>query len=190
MLSKITITHWAAHMATQSQFTVMCAKTETAILRNIFSYTLVAIFHVTSRFWKNTCFTHVKDRYFRPLVLSKQFLVNAKCSHVMQCHVQSWIMIRRECDSAGRATAFFLHISHMWQQWTNTRCLRVTGAYANKVFSFSSISWHFLVDFVCNGGRKAFQYALNNKKYKRTCEDAFLPLSSNRRSDFFLYFFR
>ena len=36
--------------------------------------------------------------------------------------------------------------------------LRVTRAHANKIFGFSSISWHFLRDFVCP--RKAFQYAL------------------------------
>ena len=29
--------------------------------------------------------------------------------------------------------------------------LQVTGAYANKLFSFSTISLHFLADFVCKG---------------------------------------
>ena len=65
----------------------------------------------------------------------------------MSCDtIQWWIMIWCYSDSTRCTTAFFPHI---WWMCTNTRCLWVTGAYASKIFNFSWISLHFMVNFVC-----------------------------------------
>ena len=54
-------------------------------------------------------------------------------------------------------TAFLPYVSCTYVHALVMGCLQATATYANKICSFSSISWRFLVDFVCKGVRKAFQ---------------------------------
>ena len=79
----------------------------------------------------------------------------------MPCNDLAWVWL-----CLMRYSILPARLAYVCNQWlfANKEHLRVNGAYANKIFSFSSISWHFLVEFMCQGVRKAFQYVLKTDK--------------------------
>ena len=83
----------------------------------------------------------------------------------MQHHAMIW----HECDClcSSIPPACFMYVCTRDGHAQTLDTLRVTGAYAKKkkkIFSFNSFYWHFLVDFVCKGVRKTFQYDFKNRQ--------------------------
>ena len=131
------------------------------------SYTFVATFHVISRFQK----IHPQQGWgFHLLVLSfpeKKRIIrfftqgDAMQKHKMyphhatSCNDLAWVWLRLTRYSILPLRFMFVHKCGGRVQTLDVFASK-KGIYANKIFSFCRISWHFLVDFVWNSVRKTF----------------------------------